>query len=74
MNTNHQIPSADDVVKLKDYLVKEIQSGLRNSKPTYEEYVHMTNLIIARIVLLNKRRIGEVKELKVTDLEKIKRH
>ena len=70
INKTIDIPSTEDLVTMKEYLVKETTAGLKNTKPTYAEYVKMTQKVTARIVLFNKRRIAEVDELKVADFRK----
>ncbi|KAJ8315158.1 hypothetical protein KUTeg_007308 [Tegillarca granosa] len=70
INKKEELPSTEDLVKLKEYLMKEIHTGIKKINPTYEEYVRMTQIIMARIVLFNKRRISEVDELKVNEFDK----
>ncbi|WAR10184.1 MYLK-like protein [Mya arenaria] len=70
MNKRCELPSTEDLVSLKKYLVEEIQIKMENPAPTYPEYVYITHLLIARIALFNKRRVNEVSELKVSDFQK----
>ncbi|XP_052230128.1 uncharacterized protein LOC127844152 isoform X2 [Dreissena polymorpha] len=70
MNKRCELPSTEDLVSLKKFLVEEIQIKMENPAPTYPEYVYITHLLIARIALFNKRRVNEVSELKVSDFQK----
>ncbi|KAJ8320563.1 hypothetical protein KUTeg_002150 [Tegillarca granosa] len=69
LNKKIEIPSTSDLMKLKDFLISNINECLKNTKPTYDEWVWMAQLLIVRIVLFNKRRINEVAELKISDYE-----
>lgn len=67
LNKRCDLPCTDDLVRLKNYLERKIHDFLKNTDPTYAEYVAMSQVLIARIVLFNKRRISEVDELTVND-------
>jgi len=69
LNKRQEIPATDDLVKLKDYLVSQINQKTKDPRPTYAEYVGITQVVIARVALFNMRRIAEVDELKVSDYE-----
>ena len=68
INKKIDIPSTEDLVKLKDFLCSEISKS-RSIKPTAEEWVRFSEILITRLVLFNKRRISEVEELKVMDFK-----
>lgn len=55
LNKRCEIPATEDLVSLKNCLVEEIKIKTNNMVPNYAEYVYMTHLLIARIVLFNKR-------------------
>lgn len=67
LNRRCNLPCTEDLVRLKEDLEKKISDLIKNTDPTYAEYVSMTQVLIARIVLFNKRRISEVDELTVSD-------
>ena len=69
LNSKNEIPSTEDLVKLKNYVQEQIEIGKKNKAPTYEEYLKMIQLVIVRIAIFNKRRISEVDELAVTDYD-----
>lgn len=70
MNKTQDIPSTEDLVNLKNYLVNAIQRGIEGSQiQVYDQYLCFAQLVLAQIVLFNKRRIAEVDELKVWDFE-----
>ncbi|XP_053388365.1 uncharacterized protein LOC123554731, partial [Mercenaria mercenaria] len=70
INKTIELPRTDDIISLKQYLVAEIQSAMKNRKPEYKEYVKTAQMVLVRIVIFNKRRISEVAELKVEDFGK----
>ncbi|XP_060570745.1 uncharacterized protein LOC132729023 [Ruditapes philippinarum] len=69
LNKKQDIPATEDLVKLKDYLIMRIKQGASNLRPTYAEYVEMTQVVTARVALFNMRRIAEVEELKIADFD-----
>ena len=48
-------------------LVKEIGSAVTNKVKSYEEWLSLSQLLIVRISIFNKRRISEVSEMKVSN-------
>ena len=57
-------PITSDLVTIKDWLVKEINACIKN--PQFN-WTWEARLLLVRILLFNKRRVSEVRELKVTD-------
>jgi hypothetical protein len=48
--------------------------GLQNDQPDRRAWERTAQITLVRIALFNKRRIGEVAELKVSDFMQIHRH
>lgn len=70
INKEKKIPTTEDIIKLGQYLQREIQEIVDNkSSPSYQDMQSMAELLIVRLALFNKRRISEVDELKVSDYE-----
>ena len=62
-------PCTEDLVTLKENLDKSIEIGVKCIRLTYEEYVKLAHIVMARILIFNKRRSAEVDELKITDYD-----
>ncbi|KAJ8311543.1 hypothetical protein KUTeg_010898 [Tegillarca granosa] len=70
INSNDEIPLTEDLVKLQNYVQNQIEKHMKIKTPTYEQYMMMTQLLIVRIAVFNKRIVSEVDELTVADYQK----
>ena len=71
MNRKIVMPHTDDLVTLKTYLQKKILEDIQDENPTYEHWLNMAKNTLVRIAIYNKRRIAEVEEMKVRDVEEL---
>lgn len=67
LNKEVTMPSTEDLVTLKSFLDEKIQEAMKTENPTYDEWVRLAQMALVKMVLLNKRRISEVDELKLMD-------
>ena len=65
LNKPALIPLTSDLVMLKDWLIKEMQTCLKNDSS--DDLKWMVQLTMVRILIFNKRRVSEVEEMKVSD-------
>jgi len=64
------IPITEDLVCLRTYILessKKLLLKLRKSPPCPEDWTQMAKLTMSRLILFNKRRRAEVKDLKVKE-------
>lgn len=67
INKTVPMPDTGDIMKLRDYLMKEITDAVKNESPTKEEWLDLCAKLMVRIVTFNVRRVSEVEELKKDD-------
>ena len=71
LNKSIKLPKTTDMVKLKDYLDSEIQQSLAKNKFSNNEWTEAAQALMVRILLFNKRRVSEVGEIKISDIEQV---
>ncbi|XP_064630705.1 uncharacterized protein LOC135494501 [Lineus longissimus] len=67
INKSENIPSTTDLVRLKDWLSTVICKAMQRTNQSNDDLKWLSQLVLTRIVLFNKRRVSEVEELKVSD-------
>jgi len=62
------IPLTEDLQKFRRYLLRQIDQVSRRLKkhPISQDWVLLSKLVLSRLILFNKRRRTEVRELKVS--------
>ena len=68
-NQVQAVPLTDDLVRLREYILTEMEeemTQLQKSKSA-QVFTKLAKLTMSRLILFNKRRRAEVKDLKVTD-------
>ena len=68
-NTLQVIPLTEDLITFRSFLqnsISETSSSLKNDIKTCT-WIKLSKLIMVRLIVFNKRRRAEVKELKITD-------
>ena len=68
LNKTIELPTKDDMVKLKEFSDSEISDFVGTPKPSLEQWTEACQTLMVRILLFNKRRVAEVQELKVEDI------
>jgi len=71
INKTILVPRTSDLVTLKQHMDEAILRGIRNESPTYEQWGDLARMILVRIAIYNKRRISEVEQLKLSDMERV---
>ena len=69
LNKSIELPKTSDMVKLKDYLDSEMEQSLTKNQFSDTEWTEAAQALMVRILLFNKRRVSEVGEIKVSDIE-----
>ncbi|XP_062608302.1 uncharacterized protein LOC134270140 [Saccostrea cucullata] len=72
-NRVHLIPLTNDVILLNNYLQNEFQKAydrLTEEKSNKDAWSLLCELILAQIILFNRRRQGEASKMKVVDYDK----
>ena len=69
LNKSIELPKTSDMVKLKDYLDSEMERSLKKNKFSGCEWTEAAQALMVRILLFNKRRVSEVGEIKISDIE-----
>ena len=69
LNKSVELPNTSDMVMLKDYLDSEMERSLKKNKFSDHEWTEATQALMVRILLFNKRRVSEVGEIKISDIE-----
>jgi len=64
------MPLTEDVVKLNDYLVLEASRLMECVDDSTEAFLSLTQVVLAKVILFNRKRQGEVSKIKVQDYEK----
>lgn len=67
INKPARIPLTSDLIKLKEWMEKELKQITNIQNPTRSEWERAARMTIVRIAMFNKRRIAEVSEMKVSD-------
>ena len=62
-NINHQLPSPEDITKLNEFMNKELEN-LNLDIKSKENYSAVCKLSAAKTTIYNRRRPGEVENLK----------
>ena len=72
-NTVQVLPLAEDIAKLRKFLDDEIanKTSQLEKLPTAKNWTSLAKLLLARIVMLNKRRGGEASKLLLKSYEEI---
>ena len=68
LNKPIELPITSDLVTLKEFLDGKIDAFLSTAKPTFHQRTLAAKALLVRLIVLNKRRISEVEELKITDI------
>jgi len=69
-NKTIKLPNADDIQLLHNYLSNKIIKGknlIEKGLYTKDTYKTICQCLLSQIILLNRRRFGEVERIKVTD-------
>ena len=69
LNKSIELAKTSDMVMLKDYLDSEMERSLKKNKFSDHEWTEATQALMVRILLFNKRRVSEVGEIKISDIE-----
>ena len=73
LNKPIELPLTSDLVALKEFLDERIDAFLSKEKPTFHQRTAAAQALLVRLIILNKRRIAEVEELKITDVTQSQR-
>ena len=65
------IPLTEDLLKLRNYMLKEMKNESVSllKEPCAENWTRLAKLTLCRLILFNKRRRAEVKDLKLEEFE-----
>jgi len=70
-NKTISLPSAKDITTLHHYLLNQIQNVTnlieKNKQVNQDNYKILCKTLLTQIILLNRRRSGEVERIQVTD-------
>ena len=69
MNKSIELPKKDDMVTLKNFLDTQMAKSLLYSRPNVDQWREACQTLMVRILLFNKRRVSEVEEMKISDIE-----
>lgn len=69
MNKSIELPKKDDMVTLKNFLDTQMAKSLLCFKPNENQWTEACQILMVRILLFNKRRVSEVEEMKISDIE-----
>jgi len=61
------MPLTEDVVKLNHYLVAEANRLTGMSEVTVDDVLTLTQVVLAKVILFNRKRQGEVSKIKLSD-------
>ncbi|XP_060599234.1 uncharacterized protein LOC132752863 [Ruditapes philippinarum] len=64
------LPLVEDVAKLSNYLVKQVNNIKGDKTGTLYAYTNLCKLLLSQIILFNRKRAGEVERLKKEDFLK----
>ena len=61
------MPLTEDVVTLNQYLVSEADRLISTNPPTLDDILLLTQVILAKVIIFNRKRQGEVSKITLTD-------
>ena len=72
LNKEKVLPSSDDLTMFNEYLKDETEKLCSKEEFKYEDWDTLATVLLARIVLFNKRRIAGVEEMTLTDIRQMR--